>query len=131
MGAYATVLEQVSNEPALCVRRSPGSEASTARHLPGLFLWLLWPLRILRNWWWGFTIRPIVKLFVETHINAKTAEIGRSLRQKRLRMATDSSEDDRKVDDLLRLVVYAESMVTGWSRFFAPLRFLPGLAMPW
>ncbi len=126
MGAYATVLEQVSNEPALRVRRRPGSEASTTRHLPDVFLW---PLRTLRNWWWGFTIRPIVKLFVETHINAKTTEIGRSLRQKRLRMATDSSEDVRKVDDLLRLVVYAESMVTGWSRFFAPLRFLSGLAM--
>lgn len=129
MAAYATVLEQVSNEPALRVRKRPDSEVSATGFLANLLLRLVWPLRMLRNWWWGFTIRPLMKLFVETHINAKTNEIGRFLREKRLQQAPEVSEDTRRLDELLRLVVYAESMVTGWSRFSAPLRFLPGLVM--
>ena len=129
MGAYATVLEQVSREPALFLRRRSSPQIRATSHLPGFLLWLLWPFRVIREWWWGFTIRPLEKLFVETHINAKTAEIGRFLREKRLQMAGDTGEDVQRLDELLRLVVYAESMVTGWSRFFAPLRFLPGLVM--
>ncbi len=129
MRAYANVLQQVGREPAFHVRRRPQSQAKSTGLVSDILVWLLWPLRLLRKWWWGFCIRPIVKLFVETHINAKTTEIGRFLREKRLQVAGEAGEDVESLDELLRLVVYAETMVTGWSRFFAPLRFLPGLVM--
>jgi len=129
MRAYANVLQQVSQEPAFHVRHRPRPQAKPSGLVSDILLWLLWPLRKLRNWWWGFCIRSVVKLFVETHINAKTTEIGRFLREKRLQVAGEAGEDVESLDELLRLVVYAETMVTGWSRFFAPLRFLPGLVM--
>jgi hypothetical protein len=138
LGAYATVLEQVSDEPLVRVRR-PINAASGKRGVcsgqpvPGLLRspisYLLFPFRLLRNWWWGFSIRPIVKLFVETHINAKTADIGRFLKQERLKTTGGSESVARRLDECIKLIGYAESMVTGWSRLVVPLRFAPAAVM--
>jgi len=137
--AYATVLEHVSNEPLAHVRRRPDETVRGKRgvctgqpgrsHLNSPISLLHLPFRTLRNWWWGFSIRPIVKLFVETHINAKTADIGRFLKQKRLKMMSESESATHRLDDCIRMVGYAESMVTGWSRLIVPLRFAPAIVM--
>ena len=139
LSAYAVVLEQVGNEPLIHIHRRPGSSSNPGSSsgprrlvcstLGRLVSFVLFPLRQMRVWWWGFAIRPIVRLFVETHINAKTAEIGRFLRQRRLRMAGESSDDTRLLDEHLRLLGHAEGMVSGWSRWLVPLRFVPGVAM--
>ena len=139
LGAYAAVLERVSSEPLAQVRRRPDEKVrgkkgvrsgQPGQSLPGpLISYLLLPLRWLRDWWWGFSIRPIVKLFVETHINAKTADIGRFLKQERLKGAGESESVTRRLDECIRLVGYAESMVTGWSRLMVPLRFAPAVVM--
>lgn len=138
LGAYATVLEHVSNEPLVLVRR-PGDVAGgkkgarpgqSGRGLQGpLVSYLLLPFRWLRNCWWGFSIRPMVKLFVETHINAKTADIGRFLKQERLKSTGQSESVARRLDECIKLIGYAESMVTGWSRLIVPLRFAPAVLM--
>lgn len=139
LGAYATVLEHVSNEPLAQVRRRPhervrGKEVVRSGQ-PGRSLlsspvsYLLLPFRWLRNWWWGFSIRPIVKLFVETHVNAKTADMGRFLKQKRLKMTGEPEAVTHRLDDCIRLIGYAESMVTGWSRLMVPIRFAPAVIM--
>lgn len=138
LGAYATVLEHVSNEPLVLVRR-PGDAAGgkkgarpsqSGRGLQGpLVSYLLLPFRWLRSCWWGFSIRPMVKLFVETHINAKTADIGRFLKQERLKTTGQSESVARRLDECIKLIGYAEGMVTGWSRLIVPLRFAPAVLM--
>jgi hypothetical protein len=139
LAAYAAILEKVSNEPFARVRRRPtepgtrGSADSTLVKDRGpsrsLASALLRPFRSIRAWWWGFSIRPIVRFFVETHIYAKTAEMGRLLKQKRLQMTGEASDGTRSLEESIRLIGYAESAVGGWSRILEPLRFAPAVGM--
>jgi hypothetical protein len=135
LGAYAAVIERVGSEPAMHVRHRPASasDRGSSSVLGRFFGSVLSPLRGIRAWWWGFSVRPIVRLFVETHVNARTAEIGRFLRPRRLKMIEGSSHDARRLDECLRLLGYAEGMVAGWSRSLGPIRFVPpvALALSW
>lgn len=138
LSAYAAVIEQVSSEPAMRIHRRPLSGAGRRPSTPSgssgpdllerLIGFLLAPLRWMRDWWWGFSIRPIVRLFVETHVSARTSEMGRFLRPKRLMMAGGSTEDARLLDECLRSLGYAEGMVAGGSRSLGPIRYIPPVA---
>ncbi len=139
LNAYTVVLEQVDNEPLIHIHRRPvsksGGHSAKESRLPGwsalkrFLSFLLLPLWPLRFWWWGFSIRPIVKLFAEAHMNAKAAEIGRFLRMSRLRMTSESRDEINQLDELIRLVGFAENVTTGLSRLLVPLRFAPALVM--
>lgn len=139
LAAYAAILQKVSNEPFAHVRRRPiepkarGGAGSSKGEDPGSSLsftsTLLWPFRSIRTWWWGFSIRPIVRFFIETHVYAKTAEMSRFLKQERLRMTDVAGDGARSLEESIRLIGYAESAVGGWSRILEPLRFAPAVGM--
>src|SRR5512139_1534001 len=126
LGAYAAVIERAGSGRVIHVHRRPPSGAvrrtsnPSGSSKPGLLErvigFLFSPLRWLWDWWWGFSIRPIVRLFVETHVSARTSEMGRFLRPKRLMMAGESADDIRRLDECLRSLAYAEGMVSGGSR---------------
>jgi len=135
LSAYVQVLDRASREPLLSIHhwpRSPikspsssGLQALLRNALAHLALPLLFLLRPIRAWWWGFAIRPLVKLFIETHISAKTTHIGRRLRLTRLKFAEESSEDIHHLDYQLRLLEYGQQITVGWSRLLPVLRFAP------
>jgi len=135
LNAYAKVVEQVDSGPLTRLHRRP----SAAARSPNLGLldrftdFGLAPLRWLGDWWWGFSLRPMVRLFVETHVSARASEMGRFLRPKRLMMAEGSEEETRRLDEHLRSVGYAEGMVAGGSRSLGPIRYIPPVvfALSW
>ncbi len=139
LAAYAAILQKVSNEPFAHVRRRPiepkarggaGSSQGEDRGSSTSFTSaLLWPFRSIRIWWWGFSIRPIVRFFIETHVYAKTVEMSRFLKQKRLQMTDEAGDGARSLEESIRLIGYAESAVGGWSRILEPLRFAPAVGM--
>jgi hypothetical protein len=124
--AYAAVIEQVGSGPATHLHRRPSRASASAE--PGLVerftAFSLAPLRWVRDWWWGFSIRPVVRLFVETHVSARASEMGRFLRPKRLMMVDPSAEDALRLDASLRSLAYAEGMVAGGSRSLGPIRYI-------
>jgi len=124
--AYAAIIEQVGSGPATRLHRRPSSASGSAK--PGLLgrftAFGLAPLRWVRDWWWGFSIRPVVRLFVETHVSARASEMGRFLRPKRLMMVDRSAEDALRLDASLRSLAYAEGMVAGGSRSLGPVRYI-------
>lgn len=65
---------------------------------------------------------------METHVSARTSEMGRFLRPKRLMMAGESADDIRRLDECLRSLAYAEGMVSGGSRSLGSIRYIPPVA---
>jgi len=135
LGAYAAVIEQVSSGRVTHRHHRPSAAPGAPKQglLDRFSDFGLAPLRWLRDWWWGFSIRPIVRLFVETHVSARASEMGRFLRPKRLTMTGGSAEDARLLDDCLKFVAYAEGMVAGGSRSLGPVRYVPPVvfALSW
>jgi hypothetical protein len=135
LNAYAAAIEQVGSGPATRLHRRPSSASGSAKSgLLGRFTAFgLAPLRWVRDWWWGFSIRPVVRLFVETHVSARASETGRFLRPKRLMMVDRSAEDALRLDASLRSLAYAEGMVAGGSRSLGPMRYIPPVvfALSW
>jgi hypothetical protein len=125
--AYAAVIEQVGSGPSTRLHRRPSSGSGPAKTglLERFTAFGVAPLRWVRDWWWGFSIRPVVRLFVETHVSARASEMGRFLRPKRLMMADRSAEEALRLDASLRSLAYAEGMVAGGSRSLGPLRYIP------
>jgi hypothetical protein len=135
LSAYAAVIEQVGSGPVTRLHRPPPAAPGSPKAglLDRFSDFGLAPLRWLRDWWWGFSLRPIVRLFVETHVSARTSEMGRFLRPKRLMMTVESTDDRRRLDDCLRSLAYAEGMVAGGSRSLGPVRYIPPVvfALSW
>ena len=156
LSAYARALEYVGSQPMLQVYRLPRARAEPELSRASrsfqrlLFGWLSLPVRwfpqpeplsglvfsparlfvtLIDNWWSGFAVGPLVRLFVETHIHSKTVHIGRHLRQARLALAEERSESLDFLDKQLRLLEYAEHLATGWGRFISLLRFLPAVGV--
>jgi len=134
LNAYARVVEQVSSGPLTRLHRRPSAARSPN---PGLLDRLtdfgLAPLRWLRDWWWGFSLRPMVRLFVETHVSARASEMGRFLGPKWLMMSGGPIDDKRRLDECLKSLGYAEGMVAGGSRSLGPIRYIPPVvfALSW
>ncbi len=135
LNAYARVVEKVSSGPLTRLHRRPSAAARSPN--PGLLDrfadFSVAPLRWLRDWWWGFSLRPMVRLFVETHVSARASEMGRFLGPKRLMMVEGSEEETRRLDEYLRFLGYAEGMVAGGSRSLGPIRYIPPVvfALSW
>ncbi|MBM4444851.1 MAG: hypothetical protein FJ020_06070 [Chloroflexi bacterium] len=135
LNAYAAVIEQVSSGPVTRLHRRPSAAPGSPK--PGLLDRFgdfgLAPLGWLRDWWWGFSIRPVVRLFVETHVSARASEMARFLRPKRLMMGQESADDRQRLDECLRSLAYAEGMVAGGSRSLGPVRYVPPVvfALSW
>ena len=134
LNAYARVVEQVDSGPLTRLHRRPSAARSPD---PGLLDRLtdfgLSPLRWLRDWWWGFSLRPMVRLFVETHVSARASEMGRFLGPKWLMMSGGPIDDKRRLDECLKSLGYAEGMVAGGSRSLGPIRYIPPVvfALSW
>jgi hypothetical protein len=109
-------------------------DSKTVKRLgwPGLLAWpLRLPFLLILGWWRSFVLRPVVSVYVNTHINKSASKLSGTLTRERLSRETagESATSTRSLDSSIATLERLKSVTTSWAVLLVLLKFVPVLGL--